>query len=545
MKKYIIYLILVFLVITTNQTLMVAQLKFAGVSVSGVYTFNNIGNNGFPNFPIENISFTPDNSINYDINLFATYRFYKGFFGGLEFGYYQSELVYLGVEHTTVIKNKRPVDAAIRHSISAYFKWLYPSVLVGYTYKTLSLCTGTRFNFNTSSNFYHTQTIIEPDSMFFINPDMSLNADIDKVNSLVYMPFIRFTYDFGKDLFTASTFDAQLDFEYSMSVNNFVDEYSISTSNIKFGINIGFDLSDKPKDLAVIRDTVFQRDTIVSYSYNVNTATVKMLSSMISSGKTREKDIIHYITTITQHYSRKLPRPKSMLNGELRTVFIGEDGGEMQECVISYSQVKETRRIPKYQNNKLTYTTESEMKEIIQIPNIRFYTSFIAEAGLDSMIINLFDGNKLIKKIVSTNENENYIDIGIDTIVDIETSKYLRYELILVDLDDQKKKVADGKIVFKNKKNNIVLTKDIYYLDLNLEYEKITHIFNSIISRAKKKHPVIYYYMQVAPSEIKKIEKLKYIYSDIKFIKKDRNNLLDKYQYDRKNKDYLYIVIEK
>jgi len=543
MKRILSGLLIVVAIIFAVQTSSNAQLKFAGLSVSGVYTFNQIGTVGFPDFPIEGINFNPDNSINFDMNLFSTYNLYKGIFGGLELGYYQAELVYLGVEHTTVIQNKEAVDAAIRHNISAYFKWFYPSIFFGYTYKTFSLCLGNRFNFNISGNYYHTQTIIAPDSMFFINPDNDLNADIGKVNSPVYMPFLRLTYDFGKDLFTSSSFDAQIDFEYSMALNNIIDEYYIKTSNIKLGINLGFDLLSKHKDLVIIRDTVYKRDTIVSYSYNVKNDTINLNSSMSSTTKSRESDVVHYTTTITEHYSREIPRPHSLLNGELRTVFIARDGKELKECIISYSKIKESLSIPGYENGELKYSVKSRMKESIEIPNIRFYTSFIAEAGLDSMIINLFADKRLIEHIVSNDDNANYIDIAIDTIMDVKTSKSLRYELILVDLEGQKKKVADGKILFKNKITNTVSTKDIYFIDLAFDNTTIEKIFKNIDKKAKNKKTICYYPAQLNRVTSDKVKKLTSLHTNILFTAKEKNNLINEFKYGDKNKDYLYIVV--
>jgi len=229
-----IFLIAVFLYFFV-QIRLDAQMRFAGASVSGVYTLTNKNITGLPEFPVQNITLEPDKSINFDFNIFAEYNITKEFFLGAEFGFLQTAVLYKGYEAIKVIIDKNAIDGTIRHVLDINLNWLYPSVFVGYEYKTLSLSVGNKFNFDVSSYYNTTQTIIEPDSLYFINPTAQQNIDIKNVNKPVYMPFIRLTYDFGKQLFKTNAFTTQLDFEYAFAINSVSTGYDIKTTNIKFG----------------------------------------------------------------------------------------------------------------------------------------------------------------------------------------------------------------------------------------------------------------------------------------------------------------------
>ncbi|GEM_PF-5670859 len=545
MIRFRIYLLFGFAVLLFHSTLN-AQFKYVGVSLAGDYTFNKNSTIGFPNYPINDIQFTPENSLNLDINVLTRYYLYHNIFTGIEFGYNKCKLPYIGDEKTKVIKGNQAVDAIIRHNISAEFDWLYPSIFIGYRHKFFSVGIGNRFNINLSGQYSRSQTIVQPDSMYFINPAPQSITTIDSISSIVYMPFFRLTYNIGKELFPSSPFSLEIDAEYSFALNSFLDQFSITTSSIKFGINIGLDFANRTNEQITINDTIYKRDTSVIYSYNVSSPTVTILSTITKKNTSNKNGIIHNITTVTQHYSRKLPRPHSLLNGELSTVFIAENGIEMKECVISYSEIMIIRNYPYIRNHKVEFEKDSQMIESIEIPTIRFYTSFIAEAGLDSMIIKLYSNGNLIKEIVNTDEKTNFIEVNIDSLIDLKTTQSLDYELNLIDMEGQRKKAASGRVMMKIRKSNKLYIKQLFYVDLNIDNNYISEIIKNAKSISSNYQIIAYYNDEINREQKDRIEIIAENEPTIKYISLCKQEFLSRFTY--KNQDierHLILIIEK
>ncbi len=457
-----------------------AQVRFSGLSVSGVYTINESATSGFPGFPVDDITFSPSNAINFDINVFAEYDFYKGIFAGAEFGYYQPELKYNGDEFIKIIVDKIPIDGTITHDVNVYINWLYPAIFVGYRYKSLSLALGNKFNFVLSSGYEHKQAITEPDSMIFINPGAQASYDDADINGLVYMPFVRFTYDIGRDLFPSSLFDAQVDVEYSLNINPVSDNYNYKLSNIKLGINVGFDFTKRADKVVILRDTLYNRDTLINYSFNVTEPKITLVNRLVNNKREREAEVWHYTTTIAEQYNLELPKPPPLLNGELRTVFIEQDSSEVQECILSYSKQLVVRHYPTIKNSKVTSEISRDTIGYIDIPSVRFYPSVISEAGLDSMIINLYSGGQLLTKVISTDEQQEFIEINLEDLIKNNTNQSLDYELILIDIEGQKKTAAKGNIILKSKISDVYNITELYYIDLTMNLSDIFRIMNKL-----------------------------------------------------------------
>ncbi len=494
-----------------------AQLRFAGTSVSATYKLNNNKAIIFPNYPIKNLAFTQENLVNFDINLFAEYNLVENFFTGLEVGYNKFNMRFKTYEPITVIIDKQPLDGSILHLLDADINILYPSIYIGYGFEGFAFELGNRFNFNIVSSYNTTQKIINPDSLNFINPKGTVDTALSFVKSPVYMPFVRIRYDVGKYIFRTNAFTLQFDLEYSLAINSFAQNTAIKPGIIKFGISVGFDFTNKDADKIILRDTVYYRDTVVSYSYNIDSVGTKLISVEKHTKEEQANSIIRYRTEIREHYARDVRKPRALLNGELRTVFVSSDGEEKQECVLESSNLLINRHYPNNEGNN--FTTERKSTNNVEIPIIRFYTSIISEAGLDSSKIRLYSSGNMLAEIVKTGEDWNYVDFNIDSLVNLDKLQSLNYELILVDLEGQKKIAAFGEILLKSKQTHIITTEDIYYIDLKFDSRTINRLITKVQQDAKNKPLVCYYSEGVSESAYSQIQTIANNFPNVKFEK--------------------------
>lgn len=542
-KSVTIFLAQIVLMLLINCIGTDAQLRFAGTSVSVAYTMNNDNAIKFPNYPIKNLAFTQENLVNFDMNFFAEYNLVENFFTGLEIGFNKFNMRFKANEPITVIIDKQPLDGSILHLLDADINILYPSIYIGYGFGGLSFEVGNRFDFNIGSSYNTTQKIINPDSLNFINPKGSVDTALSFVKSPVYMPFVRIRYDVGKYIFDRNELTFQFDLEYSLAINSFARNTAIKPGIIKFGISVGFDFTSKDADNKILRDTVYYRDTVVAYSYDVDSVGTKLISVEKQTKEEQTNYVIRYRTEIREHYARDIRKPHALLNGELRTVFVSSDGEEKQECVLESSNLLINRHYPNNEGSK--FTTERKSTNNVEIPIIRFYTSIISEAGLDSSKIRLYSSGKLLAEIVKTGEDWNYVDFNIDSLVNLDILQPLNYELILVDLEGQKIIAASGEILLKSKQTHTITTEDIYYIDLKFDSRTINRLIIKVQQNAKNKPMVCYYSEGVSESAYSQIQTIANKFPDVKFEKLNSELFRRRFfELKKKIENYLVFVVK-
>lgn len=445
-----------------------SQFKSTGISANFVLTNNNADINQMLGFEDDFLTFSPKTSINYDINIYSECKISDNIFLGFELGYLSTVLDNQADESTIFIIDKLPVDGLIKHQVETNLHFLYPGINFGYSFNGINLSIGSKFPYTLKADYKHSQEIISPENVEFINPNADESKDIGNTNYPIVQPFIRLEVIPGFKKFKTSDIYTSLVFEYSFLINSVSSDYQLGFGNLSLGLSVGFDWFNSDRPDMIQWDTVYHRDTLITESDLTIEPTITLISSN-SNVDVIDGEFSLNILNIYETYQLTLPGTAPLLNGELTPVFLTNDSVESKSCNISYKKQILSKVFIDIENRK--WKTTDTLK-ILHIPVLRFYYEIISEAGLHSAVVVISDSDaELIKHNVDENSGP-FFDIDLRDYVKA-TKNILMYQMILVDFEGQKKEVSNGQINISFSDDTDMDNNEILFMNPELGFEEI------------------------------------------------------------------------
>ncbi len=438
--------ILILTVVCLNSSPLFTQLSKLGLSGGTGYKFVSYSFNKLPDVARPDIPLTyQKGSLPYELNIFAEYNIYKDLFAGVQGGYIVSSFNFIDKENITVIVNKVPVEATIEHKMNLRMSWLYPAVYFGYNFwKELDFSAGSKFMFPFRKNYSQTQELILPGSVSIINPALNHSGKITYSNKPYIMPFVRASYNSPKLQFKNIRLVPEL--EYAFGINNIIKDLDFRYSSLSAKIQLA--VIPVKRNVVFRFDTAYTRDTVVNLSYKGDSQITRLISAEPKTTETG-RDTVLYSTNITEIYETLILKPKSILNCELKAVFISENEKETNKLRISYN--KEIRRLLIFNGSGSQFREINDTINDLHLPAMKILPSAISEAGLMSWKFEISSDNNVIFKKSGTGNPPESLIVDLDNLIPNKENFSGVYTFSLTDNDEQTAVCSEGVIKSKEK----------------------------------------------------------------------------------------------
>ncbi|MCX7735233.1 MAG: hypothetical protein N2319_00850 [Candidatus Kapabacteria bacterium] len=491
--KFKLKIFLFFLLILAPAVSLYSQQFIRNFGIKSEISFLNYNYNfkSIPNIPRPEIPLTISN--NKPVLGFGgliSFNLTDDFFLSSSLLYSKSELDFQDLENVTVIVQGEPIDAIIRHNLETDINNLEISLSAGYRFfKAINLSFGIGLNFPISTYINQNQTIISPENLNFVFPIGNHEGKINNLSSLVFVPKATFSLDENKLSIGKIGISPEISFKFSL--NSYLTSADWKFSAITAGVNLLF---INKTEQSIRYDTTLTRDTITNFSTQITTETLQLRARNIIYDTLLSDNSIAYITNIKETYERQIPKPLPILNGELKTVFVSDDGTESVEQEIEY--IKNIYQIHYFEKRGKQERLTKKLDTIssLNIPFIRFYPSAFSEAGLQEWQIKISSDNQIIKTFLgydATPKLVNWYPYENNKNIEFNDIKF-KYEFIIKDYEEQEITVSTGEINFKKSLKGEKINKIIL---IAIEPTKINdNNFKKLFSNLRKQKKVVLYY---------------------------------------------------
>jgi hypothetical protein len=401
----------------------------------------------------------------------------------------KSELDFQDFEYVVVIIQGEPVEAVIRHNLETDINNIELSLGFGHSFfDAINLSLGIGFNIPISTFYKQSQKIVSSENLDFIYPIGNHEGKISSLNQLLISPKATLSLDENVLSIGKIGFSPEISFKFAANSILSSDKWKFST--LSAGINI-FYINKTEKNIRI--DTILARDTLTNLKSQIVNETIILKVTTTNYDTLISDNNIVYVVNIKETYERSIPKPLPILNGELRTVFVSNDGTESVSKEIEY--IKNIYHIHFYEKrgNKEKLSSKIDTVSSLNIPFIRFYPSAFSEVGLKEWQIKISRDNKLFKTYIGYDTISDLIDwypFENEDITEFNNITF-QYEFIIKDYDDQEITASTGEINFKKsikgeKINNFNL--------IAAEPSKINDTdFLKLFSNLKKQKKVVLY----------------------------------------------------
>ncbi len=379
------------------------------------------------------------------------FKIYHNLFISSQIAYQLYSIDFLDYENIVVSDDGRPVPGVISQSLTTKFGIVGLELLIGYTFfKAIDFSIGSQFSTPIFSNYSQEEKLISPPNFKLINPEGTSSGKIIETNNLLIMPTAKFALNMESLSIKNWRFipEARVRFNLTNLIKNSVWNYT----NLSFGIAINY--YPQQRNLIVQRDTVYLRDTTRVFSFDTTSNNVRLISSLIEEETFKQDNVVLNTTKVLEKYELLLPKPQSILNGELKTTFISSNGSEKSNWQIIYTKKVNCfyEITDKPNKKKKEWNIIKDTSSTLDLPSIRFYPQILSEAGLAKWVINVYKDKKVLKTFEGDNDPPKFIDLSLDSIkINYKKPTRLNYELILTDLDGLNVKTASGNINITDK----------------------------------------------------------------------------------------------
>jgi len=404
--------------------------------------------------------------------------------------YSKPELDFQDVEKVIVIIQGEPIEADILHDLETDFNNLEFSIGFGYNFfEAFNLTLGLGLNIPIKTYFKQSQKIISPENLDFIYPIGNHEGKISSVNGLIYAPNV--TLSLGENILSIGKIGFSPGICFKFTTNSILSSDTWKFSSLSAGINLVF-INKTEQNIRI--DTILTRDTLTNFnSQIVNEITILKSTSILYDTLLSDNNIV-YIINIKETYERFIPKPLPILNGELRTVFVSDDGTESIAKEIEY--IKNIYHLHYFdkKGKKEKLAIKIDTVSSLNIPFIRFYPSAFSEAGLKEWQIKISSDNKVFKTYIGYDTISNIIEwypFENEDIIEFNNITF-QYEFILKDYEEQELVASIGEINFIKSRNGEKINN---YTLLAIEPSIINNYnFRKLFSKLKKQKKVVLYH---------------------------------------------------
>lgn len=449
------------------------------------YDFNSLPDVPRPKIPLTISNNKPAFGIGGILSLNIT----DNFFITSSIMYSKSELDFQDFEKVIVIIQGEPIEADIRHNLETDINNLELSLGFGNRFfDAINLSLGLGFNIPISTLYKQSQKIVSPENLDFIYPIGNHEGKISSINQLLFLP--KATLSLDENVLSIGKIGFSPEISFKFAINSILSSDIWKFSSLSAGINLVF-INKSEQNIRI--DSMLTRDTLTNFNSQIVNETIILKVTTTNYDTLISDNNIVYVVNIKETYERSIPKPLPILNGELRTVFVSDDGTESIAKEIEY--IKNIYHIHFYEKrgNKEKLSSKIDTVSSLNIPFIRFYPSAFSEAGLKEWQIKISKDNKIFKKYIGYDVISGLIDwypFENEDITEFNNISF-QYEFILKDYDDQEITASTGEINFRKsikgeKINNFTL--------IAAEPSKINdNVFLKLFSNLKKQRKVVLY----------------------------------------------------
>lgn len=251
---------------------------------------------------------------------------------GLRFGYMDlgGDLMkneFIG--NTRVNPSNDPLDTFItsvevEHQIESKLGYLGIEPTVDFKFfRDLYMTAGLNLSYLISGKVNHREILVNPNNVTFtdgrkIRNDVT-DRDIPEMNSIHLFGILGMGYQFNLGEKTV----LQPELRYYVPFTN-ISSVNWKVAKLHLGLAIKFPIYGA-KELPVINDTTFQRDTVIAYSYDIREASLKLIDEMVSERIDTSDEAIIKTKIYTEKYELMLPK-QSNITADMIVTGINKDG---------------------------------------------------------------------------------------------------------------------------------------------------------------------------------------------------------------------------
>lgn len=396
--------------------------------------------NNLPGVPKPEAQFLDTTGLGWRIGLVAEYPFGKLLSGGMQLNYRPISTTFQADEETVIGIVGVPTLAIIRHQLNAQVRLAEIEPFISLNpFAGLRVQTGISFGFPISSEYNQSQQIAEPEGIGFINNPEPFTGSVPDLSS----PLLAISARVGYEIPINARGSLRLRPEVSMqqTLGTIVQETEWKTTSLRGGIALLF---GPEREIPVLRDTVYQRDTTSALLFEVEDERVRFVDQTVVEEEIPAENVRLFRTTISERYVLELPRPRPILTGSIETRFVSPEGEELRQATLNivYKPVERRTLFPRTSViDTMTQTTP---------PTLRFQTTTVSEAGIAEWKFFLFVGAQPIEQKAGTGEPPENFTVSLEEYEDF--TPFLRegidYRLSLTDEEGQTVTGAEGSIRF-------------------------------------------------------------------------------------------------
>lgn len=284
------------------------------------YDFNSLPDVPRPKIPLTISNNKPAFGIGGILSLNIT----DNFFITSSIMYSKSELDFQDFEKVIVIIQGEPIEADIRHNLETDINNLELSLGFGNRFfDAINLSLGLGFNIPISTLYKQSQKIVSPENLDFIYPIGNHEGKISSINQLLFLP--KATLSLDENVLSIGKIGFSPEISFKFAINSILSSDIWKFSSLSAGINLVF-INKSEQNIRI--DSMLTRDTLTNFNSQIVNETIILKVTTTNYDTLISDNNIVYVVNIKETYERSIPKPLPILNGELRTVFVSDDGTE-------------------------------------------------------------------------------------------------------------------------------------------------------------------------------------------------------------------------
>lgn len=323
-------------------------------------------------------------------------------------------------------------------------------------FKNISVLGGINPNYILNATFNQEEKLVSPNNVVFKENESKVrntysDAEILELNAFQFQVFagLAYGYELKKDNF--------LNFEvkYYQSLTN-ITSIDWTVNNLFIGASYQYPIYPK-KDIEVINDTIYQRDTLNLIVNNEDEVGLNLVSENVLNKDTQKSEnIVRNTVTIQENYENKVFE-KTQIDASLRVYGIDTDGSIQDVPTITIEEIESEEGFPVLPYVFFDYG-ESSLKSTSQNLLNKNDVSNFDENNLDWDVFDIYNNNLNIiaKRIIENNQSIQLIGNRI-----VSTNNVQDSELINKRLSDIESYLTENWGISKNKIKRKIVDVDL------------------------------------------------------------------------------------
>ncbi len=250
------------------------------------------------------------------------------------------------IGNTLVLNNNNPIitDISVKHKLDSKLSLIGIEPAVEFKFfRDLYMTAGFRFGYLINAKVDHSETIIYPDNVVFLDGrrirNDIYNREIPERKDFHFFGLFGLGYQFsiGEKTFL------EPELRYFIPFIN-ISNVNWKPASLLMGLAIKFPIYEERK-LPVIEDIIFERDTTIIAVLGISEPKLKLMDESIRYRKDTTDEAIFSYKIIKEHYELQIPK-EAKIFADFNVVGIAKDGTKQNNPIIIIEELETEESFP-------------------------------------------------------------------------------------------------------------------------------------------------------------------------------------------------------